>query len=77
VFLLRLTVAVSKSDKDILVFWAKFEMCFCVGKGIIFGLCSRSQNFTISGYSLACICSPLAFIFQQLTGSNAEKNGQF
>lgn len=68
---------VSKSYEDralILVFWPKLETCFCVGKGIIFGLCSRSQDFTISGCPLACVCSSLAFIFQQLTGSNAEGN---
>lgn len=50
-------------------------MCFNFGKGISSGLSSRSQDFTISGCPLACVCSPLAFIFQQLTGSKAEGKG--
>lgn len=55
-----------------LIFWPKLEMCFSFGKGINSGLSPKSQDFTICGCPLACVCSPLAFIFHQLTGSSAE-----
>lgn len=55
-----------------LIFWPKLGVCFSFGKGINSGLSPGSQDFTISGCPLACVCSPLAFIFHQLTGSSAE-----
>lgn len=58
--------AISKSYKGealILVFLPKLEMRFRVGKGIIFGLCSRSQDFTISGCPLALHVFPFGFHF--------------